>query len=175
MRFLLMVVAGLSLAVAPAFADHDHGKKKKDEVEAPHDHSAHDHGEKKPEMAPGEMGEQMKMKADDHAVHGTMSHGQDNAHAGHAMNSKTMPADGAILHHSPKQVGVNFGHAMKVEAITISTLTGEMIELDVSQVGMTDHVMVEAPELQADDYIVDWRARGDDGHIMSGSFSFTVE
>lgn len=180
MRLILMAVAGLTLAAAPAYADHDHGKKKKDEVEASHDHSTHDHGEKKPDMAPnemvpGEIGEQMKVKADDHADHGTMSHGKDDAHAGHSMDSKTMPADGAVLHHTPKQVGVNFGHAMKVEAITISTLTGEMIELDVSQVGTTDHVMVDAPELQADDYIVDWRARGDDGHIMSGSFSFTVE
>lgn len=64
---------------------------------------------------------------------------------------------------------------MMVEAMTISTLTGEMIALDVSEIGMTDHVMVEAPELQADDYIVDWRAQGAGGPIMSRSFSFTVE
>ncbi len=86
-----------------------------------------------------------------------------------------MPADGAILDTAPRKIGVNFGHKMNVEAVIISTFTGEMIEMDISEIGETDHFMLDAPELQADDYIVDWRARGSDGHIMSGSFAFTIE
>jgi len=102
--------------------------------------------------------------------HAMMDHGD-----GHMNGHKTMPADGAVLEHSPAHVGVDFGHAMTVETMTLTLLTGEVIELDVTDVGQTRHVMVATPELQSDDYTVDWRARGADGHIMSGSFAFTVE
>ncbi len=180
MRNFMTSLSVLLLLSTPALADHDHSKKTKGKAEAAHAEHKHEHNA-------SEMKDEMKMKADDHAGHGTMEHGQDQmAHdgkhmgsdhmgEGHMKGSKTMPADGAVLKSSPKMIGMNFGHNMMVEAITISTFTGEMIELDVSEVGETDHVMVKAPELQADDYIVDWRARGADGHIMSGSFGFTVE
>jgi len=123
---------------------------------------------------------QMASQADDHAAHGmpdhgVMDHGNMDHGDGHMMGSQTMPADGAVLSASPSHIGVNFGHAMTLEGVRISTFTGEMVELDVSPVGATDHFMLEAPELQPDDYIVDWRARGSDGHRMSGSFAFTVE
>ena len=88
---------------------------------------------------------------------------------------RTMPGDGAILETSPRMVGVDFGHAMKIEALAITTLVGDRIDLDVSKIGVTSHVMVKAPELQADDYVIEWRARGEDGHVMSGLSSFTVE
>jgi len=114
------------------------------------------------------------MNADDHAEHGEMSHGMDE-HAGHKKDGKTMPADGAVLHHAPQKIGMKFDHAMSIESLMITTLSGDVIALDVSNVGKTDHVMVDAPDLQPDDYTVDWRAKGDDGHVMSGAFSFTVE
>jgi len=105
-----------------------------------HENVTHDHNTAMPETA-------MQESAIPHA---SMSHDGADAHAGHAMDSMTMPADGAGLDHSPQKGGVNLGHARMVEAITISTLTGEMVEVEVSEVGMTDQVMVEAPELQAD-------------------------
>ena len=146
MRILFITLAAAALMTGTATADHH---EKKDQSYG--SHSSYGSG------------------TDGHAMkHG--DHGES-----HMMGSKTMPADGAVLDHSPKMIGVDFGHAMKVEAITITTLTGEMIELDVSEIGETSHVMVEAPELQADDYQVDWRARGHDDHVMSGSFAFTVE
>ncbi|MEO1661135.1 MAG: copper resistance CopC family protein [Pseudomonadota bacterium] len=87
----------------------------------------------------------------------------------------TMPADGEVVTGSPEHLMIQFGHAMNVESLTLTTLTGEVIDVDVSAVGKTAHLMVDLPELQADDYSADWRATGDDGHVMSGSFSFTVE
>ena len=190
MRKLLTSIAILSLMATPAMA-HDHGKDKKDKKDKSHAEQSH------PNHAKGEMGDEMKQMADDHAAHGTMSQGKDHmAHdkmdhanmdhgkmdhnmmnngAGHMKGPRTMPADGAVLQTSPKMVGVDFGHSMTVEAITITTLVGDRIELDVSNIGASSHVMVKAPELQADDYMIEWRARGVDGHLMSGSSSFTVE
>ena len=102
-----------------------------------------------------------------HSEHG-MDHGAMDA-------GTTMPADGEVVTGSPEHLMIQFGHAMNIESVTLSTLTGEVINLDVSHMGETDHLMVDLPELQADDYTADWRATGQDGHVMSGSFSFTVE
>lgn len=172
MRIFFAGLAVTALIAGTALA-HDHGKKKIPAEAAPQTEQHQGHGSgttygSETSYGSGTNGHEMKQNADDHAAHGTMSHG-------HMMGSKTMPADGAVLDHSPKMIGVDFGHSMSVDAITLSTLTGELIELDVSEVGETSHVMVKAPELQADDYVVDWRARGADGHVMSGSFAFTVE
>lgn len=106
-------------------------------------------------------------KAEAHDAHG-MDHGAMEA-------GTTMPADGDVVSGSPEHLMIQFGHAMNVESLTLTTLTGEVIDVDVSTAGKTAHLMVDLPELQADDYTADWRATGDDGHVMSGSFSFTVE
>ena len=170
---------------------HEHMQPMGDEMKAQQadeadDHSAHgaiDHGAMDhskldhSKMDHGAMaGPELDNSNMDHSNmdHANMDHA-DKGHDGHMMGSKTMPADGAVLDHSPEKIGVNFGHAMNLDAVVISTLTGEMIELDVSEIGETAHVMLDAPDLQPDDYIVDCRARGADGHIMSGSFAFTVE
>ncbi len=182
MRILLVTLASTALIAGTAMADHGHGKNKQDAQKEQTEHHSHGSGTSygsDSSYGSGTHGDEMKKKADDHSAHGTMSHGMDHADMehgeGHMKGSKTMPKDGAVLNHAPKMIGVNFGHAMMVDAITVSTLTGEMIELDVSEIGETSHVMVKAPELQPDDYIVDWRAKGHDGHVMSGTFSFTVE
>lgn len=175
MRILITTLLATAFMAGTAFAghDHDHDKKKTDGAAA--EHTEHQHGSHGSGTSYG-SDSSYGSGTDGHKMdHSKMDHSNMDHGDGHMMGSKTMPADGAILDHSPKMIGVDFGHAMNVEAITISTLTGEMIALDVSDIGETSHVMVAAPELQADDYQVDWRARGHDGHVMSGSFAFTVE
>lgn len=102
-------------------------------------------------------------------------------HHDHAMRhgkmraGTTFPANGETVYESPEHLMIQFGHAMTVERVTLTTLTGEVIDIDVSKVGESNHFMVKLPELQADDYRASWRAIGNDGHVMSGAFSFTVE
>lgn len=144
-----IIAASLSLLFAgPALADHGHKPDAKDDI---HQEHGMDHEE---------MG-------DMHGEHG-MDHGAMEA-------GMTMPTDGAVLTEAPDHLMVHFGHAMNIQSVTLTTLTGETFDLDVSDAGKTNHLMVDLPELQADDYTVDWRATGDDGHVMSGSFAFTVE
>ncbi|MAV50365.1 MAG: hypothetical protein CME93_05330 [Hyphomonadaceae bacterium] len=104
-----------------------------------------------------------------------IAHGHDRHHA-HAMAAgQTIPSDGAVLDESPPHFMVQFGHAMKVENLMLVTLTGETINLDISELGQSDRIMVGLPQLQADEYTAIWRAIGDDEHVMSGSISFVVE
>jgi methionine-rich copper-binding protein CopC len=106
--------------------------------------------------------------ADHHTQHGEMG--------GHAMMAgATMPEDGAVLEASPEQIMIQFGHAMTPQMVRLTTLTGEVIDLDLGERAATDHLMLAVPELQPDDYTIDWRAAGANGHVMSGSFSFTVK
>jgi len=155
MRKLLAIIAATTLMAGSSFADPN-----------PPEDKQQSHGSGSTYGSTSSYGS---------ATHGGTLNPKTDDHTDHMMGSKTMPADGAILQSSPEHIGVNFGHDMSLEAVTLSTLTGEMIELDVANIGVTNHFMLNAPELQADDYIVDWRARGSDGHRMSGSFTFTVE
>lgn len=180
MRLFLSSLAALALISGAASAIDDHHDKKQQETESTYGSGStyglsqsYGSGTDGHTMNHGEMNHGAMIHGE--MNHGEMEHGDMNHGEGHMMGSATMPADGAIMPASPEFIGVNFGHAMTVETVMITTLTGEMIELDVSEIGHTSHVMLPAPELQADDYTVDWRASGADGHVMSGSFAFTVE
>ena len=101
-------------------------------------------------------------------------HHEDAGH--HAMMAgTTMPEDGAVLEASPDHIMIQFGHAMTPQMVRLTTLTGEVIDLDLGDRAATEHLMLAVPALQPDDYTVDWRAAGADDHVMSGNFSFTVE
>jgi methionine-rich copper-binding protein CopC len=65
-------------------------------------------------------------------------------------------------------------HPVQLNMVTVSTLTGESIPVAVEPTGeATTEYTVPLPELQPDDYTVQWQATGD-GHTMSGTIDFTV-
>ena len=51
----------------------------------------------------------------------------------------TMPADGEVVTGSPEHLMIQFGHAMNVESLTLTTLTGEVIDLSL-QNGTTERL-----------------------------------
>ncbi len=88
----------------------------------------------------------------------------------HASN----PADGAVLEAPPRQLELTFMHPVELNMVTVSTLAGENIPVTVERTGQaaTEYTL-PLPELQPDDYTVQWQAAGD-GHTMSGTINFTV-
>ena len=88
----------------------------------------------------------------------------------HASN----PADGAVLEAPPRQLELTFMHPVQLNMVTVSTLTGEIIPMEVERTGQAAaEYTLPLPELQPDDYTVQWQAAGD-GHTMSGTIQFTV-
>ena len=84
------------------------------------------------------------------------------------------PADGAVLDAPPSQLELTFMHPVQLNLVTVSTLTGESIPMAMEPTGeATTEYTVPLPELQPDDYTVQWQATGD-GHTMSGTIDFTV-
>jgi copper resistance protein C len=88
----------------------------------------------------------------------------------HASN----PADGAVLEAPPRQLELTFMHPVELNMVTVSTLAGETIPVAVEGTGQAATAYrVALPELQPDDYTVQWQAAGE-GHTMSGTIQFTV-
>ncbi len=84
------------------------------------------------------------------------------------------PADGAVLEAPPSQLELTFMHPVQLNLVTVSTLAGESIPVTVEPTGeAATEYTVPLPELQPDDYTVQWQATGD-GHTMSGTVDFTV-
>ncbi len=92
-----------------------------------------------------------------------------------SMVKRTEPPDAAVLSSPPNQISITFAHPVRLTILKLSTIIGEVIpvEFDQATEASTD-VAVPLPPLDPDDYTVEWRALGGDGHAMSGSFSFTV-
>ena len=94
---------------------------------------------------------------------------------GASMVKKTVPSDGASMGRSPKEIRIAFAHPARLAVLRLTTIAGEVIPVEFRQSEETSaEIVVALPELDPEDYTVHWRARGDDGHVMSGSFSFSI-
>ncbi len=92
----------------------------------------------------------------------------------HTMLHASNPADGAVLDAAPRQLELTFMHPVQLNRVVVTTLVGESIPVAVEPAGeATTEYTVPLPELQPDDYTVQWQATGD-GHTMSGTIDFTV-
>ncbi len=61
------------------------------------------------------------------------------------------PADGAVLEAPPRQLELSFMHPVELNMVTVSTLAGETIPVEVERMGQaTTEYTVPLPELQPD-------------------------
>lgn len=95
--------------------------------------------------------------------------------AAHSPLISSSPGDGDVLAAVPKAIEIKFRGAVRLVRLA---LTGAQSgEVTLSE----EHLMVEKqrhtvalPAIAADEYEVRWRALSADGHVVKGSFSFTV-
>lgn len=90
------------------------------------------------------------------------------------MVTGTEPSNGAELINAPKKIGVSFMMPMRITVLKLTTETGETIPVELGQQKPAREFTVAIPALDPDQYSVEWQARGQDGHAMSGSFEFSV-
>ena len=86
----------------------------------------------------------------------------------------SVPADKSRV-AAPAAIVLNFSEATRVTALTLQKNNGEPVALANLPAKATAHVSVPVAELAAGDYVVNWRVVGEDGHVMSGKFGFTVD
>ena len=96
----------------------------------------------------------------------------------HLAVSRTAPADGATVAASPAHVRVWFTQppSDRLSRLELHGPSGE-VELSPVQVNREDRSISAAVtgSLARGAYEVRWRTAGNDGHVMRGCFSFTVE
>lgn len=93
----------------------------------------------------------------------------------HSPLISSSPADGDVLAAAPPAIKMKFRSTARLVRLA---LTGAQSgEVTLSE----EHLMVEKqrhtvalPAIAADEYEVRWRALSADGHLVKGSFSFTV-
>ncbi|MCR4376028.1 MAG: copper resistance protein CopC [Acidobacteria bacterium] len=100
----------------------------------------------------------------------------------HFRVEKTMPAEGATITVAPKQIQIWFSEAptMVVSSITVTGPSGK-VELGNLAPGRNgdgpDNSVVADVKgaLSPGKYTVSWRASGRDGHMLTGTFEFTLK
>jgi methionine-rich copper-binding protein CopC len=99
--------------------------------------------------------------------------------AAHLSVLKTMPADESNVSVPPERVQVWFNQqpSPRISRLELRGPDGRDMELGKLEVHSEDR-SISAPvpaALPPGTYEATWRAAGDDGHVMRGTFSFTVE
>lgn len=95
--------------------------------------------------------------------------------AAHEGETGSMPDDGATVSSSPEQVGVEFSGMIRVTRFELTGPEGTVELEDGPGRDPTQRYQVQpAKSLAPGDYEVQWRGMAEDGHTMSGGFTFSV-
>lgn len=93
----------------------------------------------------------------------------------HAYLLDSKPAQGETLQQSPKEVHLHFSEQVAPDIITITVKNPKGQSIPVStKLAPTDpsRVIVSLPSISKGTYTVNWSVLSEDGHPVSGSFSF---
>ncbi len=94
----------------------------------------------------------------------------------HEAKLSATPEDGATVQGTPEVIGIAFDGAMRITQFVVSGPDGPVATSEGPGSDPTEEFFVEPAETMAPGhYQVSWRGLARDGHMMSGSFSFTIE
>ena len=96
--------------------------------------------------------------------------------AAHTKLEKSDPADGATLTTSPKWIQLFFSEKpdAKVSKVDVTGPAGKVEVGAAHSMADKDLMAVIDSPLDNGKYTVAWQTAGKDGHVLKGSFSFTV-
>ena len=92
----------------------------------------------------------------------------------HSKSETTVPADGATV-AAVETIEMRFDAPMRVTAVKLSRDGSEVgMRRETGMEPVTEFRAAPADDLAPGAYEVEWRGLSDDGHVMQGSFGFTV-
>ena len=94
----------------------------------------------------------------------------------HSLLLSSVPGAGAVVKDGPPTVSLRFNNRIekKLSRIRLVSTQGEAQTLPVRSDGAVDALEAPLPPLAAGRYRVDWRVLSTDGHVVSGTFAFSV-
>ncbi len=99
----------------------------------------------------------------------------------HAQVEATSPLKGAVLTTSPQLVWVQFGEKLLVldknhiNSVTVTNATGKRMDNSSTLISGTKATTKLKGILAAGKYVVKYRVVSEDGHVVSGSYNFSVK
>lgn len=92
----------------------------------------------------------------------------------HTHLQSSMPADKAVLNKPPRELMLKFSEATRLTAVTLRKQGEEEAhKLSLPQ-EPTASSRIPLQPLTQGEYTVEWRAVGDDNHVMKGTLHFTI-
>ncbi|MBY5932094.1 copper resistance protein CopC [Tateyamaria omphalii] len=94
----------------------------------------------------------------------------------HSPLETTLPADDAIVSEVPTDVTMNFQGNIRLTRVTMTHADQHTEDLDLEGFeGFISDYAIPLHSMGSGVYVIEWRGLGTDGHVLTGSFSFTVE
>ena len=91
----------------------------------------------------------------------------------HGMMDSTFPQDGSMMMEPTQHVEVNFTSPMKLINLKVIGAEGKPVTVEFERAKEAGtHFKGMTPGLMPGNYTVHWKAMGDDGHMMDGTFGF---
>ncbi|ETX11010.1 copper resistance protein C [Marinomonas ushuaiensis DSM 15871] len=91
----------------------------------------------------------------------------------HGMMTMTYPEDGSMLMTQAERVEMHFQQPMKVVSLKVIGSNNKPVAIKYDRKATAaEHFKVMLPKLTPDTYSVQWKAMGEDGHMMKGSYGF---
>lgn len=97
--------------------------------------------------------------------------------AAHTRVELARPADGDTAHGAVREVRLRFSRPVESELTTLALLRGgAQVAAGAAKVGSEgrEFVLALAAPLQPGDYVARWKTVGGDGHVLEGSWRFSV-
>lgn len=96
------------------------------------------------------------------------------AHA-HSPLESSSPADGETVAGAISQIKLQFSKPVRLTLVRVGPQDADPVEPKSDLPGsFVEAVEVAVPTLEPGDYNTQWTAVAQDGHVMTGSFAFTV-
>ncbi len=94
----------------------------------------------------------------------------------HTKLSNSSPAADAKLDQAPSELRLSYSTDVRIMALVLKNEDGVKTDLGFKPSAETaDQFQFHLPALENGNYTVDWSILGEDGHKMTGGFSFTVQ
>ncbi len=87
----------------------------------------------------------------------------------------TIPQDKATVAAAPSEVKLTFKSKIRLTRVTLTHAERDEEDLDLSGFhGFLSEYAIPMASVGAGLHVIEWRGLSDDGHIINGTFSFTV-
>ena len=93
----------------------------------------------------------------------------------HSRAETTVPANGEVVAAAPAMITISFDKPMRITLIELTNADGDAFALArTDEMKPVTRFEAAPPALAAGSYTVNWRGLSEDGHAMSGRFTFEV-